>query len=82
MIYDELMQGTPIFKVQEDGTETIEWRPPTSKELRAANAIKATLEQYNGLLRALETTQRQVAELQKAINEAMANIKPVENKTE
>jgi hypothetical protein len=52
MIYDELMQGTPIFRVKDDGSETIEVKPPTSKEIRAARHIAALTNQLDGLSRA------------------------------
>jgi hypothetical protein len=40
MIQQELRSPIKIFKVQnEDGTETVELRPPTSLMLRAANHI-------------------------------------------
>ncbi len=39
MITQELRNPVKIFKVQSDGTETVELRPPTSLMLRAANHI-------------------------------------------
>lgn len=40
MIVDQLRQPQKIFKVQEDGTETVEYRPPTAIMLHAANIIQ------------------------------------------
>ena len=40
MIVDQLRQPQKIFKVQEDGTETVEYRPPTALMLHAANVIQ------------------------------------------
>lgn len=51
MIYQELLQGTPVFKVHDDGTETVEYKPPTSKELRAAREI----ERLRGAIQLLQT---------------------------
>jgi hypothetical protein len=39
MIQQELRSPIKIFKVQEDGTETVELKAPTSIMLRAANHI-------------------------------------------
>jgi len=39
MITQELRSPVKIFKVQDDGTETVDVRPPTSLMLRAANHI-------------------------------------------
>ena len=39
MIQQELRSPIKIFKVQEDGSETVELKPPTSLMLRAANHI-------------------------------------------
>jgi hypothetical protein len=50
MLHDELMQGTTKFIVQEDGTETIEVRPPTARELRAGRQIKRMQEELNNLM--------------------------------
>lgn len=40
MIVDQLRSPQKIFKVQEDGTETVEYRPPTALMLHAANIIQ------------------------------------------
>lgn len=40
MIVDQLRSPQKIFKVQEDGTETVEYRPPTALMLHAANVIQ------------------------------------------
>ena len=40
MIVDQLRSPQKIFKVQEDGTETVEYRPPTAVMLHAANIIQ------------------------------------------
>ena len=40
MIVDQLRQPQKTFKVQEDGTETVEYRPPTAIMLHAANTIQ------------------------------------------
>lgn len=68
-IIDELLAGTMKFQVQEDGTETIERRPPTSLAIRAANAIRNIAAQYEGLERAHTTLLKQHNELQKELNE-------------
>ena len=39
MITQELRSPVKIFKVQSDGTETVELRPPNSLMIRAANHI-------------------------------------------
>jgi hypothetical protein len=39
MITQELRSPVKIFKVQSDGSETVELRPPNSLMLRAANHI-------------------------------------------
>jgi hypothetical protein len=39
MITQELRSPVKIFKVQSDGSETVELRPPTSLMIRAANHI-------------------------------------------
>lgn len=49
MIYDELMAGSLKFSVAEDGTEQIERRPPTSKDLRAARGLQSLSTQLNQL---------------------------------
>lgn len=59
-IIQELKTGTPIFKVLEDGTETVELKPPTSKELRAARALESLHHQLQGMARSLESLQRQL----------------------
>jgi chromosome segregation ATPase len=68
-IIDELLSGTVKFTVQEDGTETIERRPPTSLAIRAANTIKSLAEQLEGLNRVNQTLFTQynqnLAELEK-----------------
>lgn len=40
MIVDQLRQPQKTFKVQEDGTETVEYRPPTAVMLHAASVIE------------------------------------------
>ena len=40
MIVDQLRSPQKIFKVMEDGTETVEYRPPTALMLHAANIIQ------------------------------------------
>ena len=40
MIVQELRSPQKTFKVLEDGTETVEYRAPTSLMLRAANTIE------------------------------------------
>lgn len=49
MIYEQLTQGTAIFKVQEDGTETVEHKPPTTLHLQAARMIKQQHDQLQQL---------------------------------
>lgn len=49
MLYEALTQGTQTFKVQEDGTETVEHRPPTTLHLHAARHIKQLTDQLNQL---------------------------------
>lgn len=49
MLYEALTQGTATFKVQEDGTETVEHRPPTTLHLQAARHIKQLTDQLNQL---------------------------------
>jgi hypothetical protein len=39
-ILEELTGPQKIFKVQEDGSETVEYRPPNAVMLRAASIIK------------------------------------------
>ena len=51
-IIAELREGSVKFKVQEDGTETYERRPPTSKDLRAATSISNLVAKLEGLARA------------------------------
>jgi len=50
MLDDELMQGTIKFIVQQDGTETIEVRPPTARELRAGRQLKRLKEELNNVM--------------------------------
>lgn len=57
MIYDELTAGSVKFIVAEDGTEQIERHPPTSKDLRAARALKSLVDQLNGLTQANQQLQ-------------------------
>lgn len=40
MIIDQLRSPQKTFKVQEDGSETVEYRPPTALMLHAANVIE------------------------------------------
>jgi hypothetical protein len=40
MIVDQLRSPQKIFKVSEDGSETVEYRPPTAVMLQAANTIQ------------------------------------------
>lgn len=60
-IEQELRQGTVKFTVQEDGTETIERRPPTARDIRAANEIArlrflvdSLSRQFNGITKPVE----------------------------
>ena len=39
----QLTQGTPKFTTSEDGSETMELRPPTVKELRAARELEKAM---------------------------------------
>lgn len=39
-IVEELRGPQKTFKVMEDGSETVEYRPPTSLQLRAASVIQ------------------------------------------
>lgn len=39
-IIEELKGPQKTFKVLEDGTETVEYRPPTALMMRAANVIQ------------------------------------------
>lgn len=61
-IVDELLNGTVKFIVQEDGTETIERRPPTALAIRAANTIRKMAEELRGLNEANQTLFRQYNE--------------------
>lgn len=66
-IIQELKQGTPRFQVKEDGSETVEYKPPTSKELRAARALEALIAQLEGLNRANQTLVQQLQQAEFAI---------------
>ena len=59
MLHDELMQGTTKFIVQEDGTETVEVRPPTARDLRAGRGLKGLHEQLNNVMNAFNQLQAQ-----------------------
>ncbi len=63
MLYEQLTQGTAHFKVQEDGTETVEHRPPTQLHLQAARAIKQLTDQLNHLGLAHNQLQQHYQEL-------------------
>ena len=65
MLHDELMQGTTKFIVQEDGSETIEARPPTARDLRAGRELKVMHEQLNNIMIAYNQLQAQHQALQK-----------------
>ena len=66
MIYDQLMQGTPHFIVQADGTETVQHRPPTSLHLQAGRTIK----QLHDQLQQLGTAHNQLQQLyEQLVNE-------------
>lgn len=64
MLHDELLQGTQKFIVQEDGSETIEVRPPTARDLRAGRELKAMHEQLNNIMIAYNQLQAQHQALQ------------------
>lgn len=64
MLHDELMQGTTKFIVQEDGSETIEARPPTARDLRAGRELKVLHEQLNNIMIAYNQLQAQHQALQ------------------
>ena len=67
MLHDELMQGTQKFIVQEDGSETIELRPPTARDLRAGRELKAMHEQLNNIMIAYNQLQAQHQALVQAV---------------
>lgn len=54
-IIQQLSQPKPHFVVQSDGTETVDWRPPTALDLRAARTIQELVLKLQGLERAIQT---------------------------
>ena len=66
MLYEQLTHGTPHFKVQADGTETVEHKPPTTLHLHAARAIKQLTDQLNQLSLAHTQLQQHYQELLQA----------------
>jgi hypothetical protein len=57
MIRQELLRGRSKFNVQEDGTETVTYLPPTALDIRAARSIEEQLNVRQGLERALNILQ-------------------------
>ena len=78
MLHDELMQGTQKFIVQEDGSETIELRPPTQRDLRAGRELKTLHEQLNNIMIAYNQLQAQHQALVQAVESHNANNTPKE----
>jgi hypothetical protein len=58
-IIQELMSPQKVFKMNEDGTETVEYRPPTSLQLRAARQIQQLVEVIRGLETALNQAKKE-----------------------
>lgn len=53
------MSPQKVFKMNEDGTETVEYRPPTSLQLRAARQIQQLVEVIRGLETALNQAKKE-----------------------
>ena len=75
MLHDELMQGTKKFIFQEDGSETIEIRPPTARDLRAGRELKAMHESLNNIMIAYNQLQAQHNELQNTYAALVQSVK-------
>lgn len=63
MLIDELLNGQRKFKFAEDGTQTWEQLPPTSREIRTANILKQLVLAKEGLGKSIETLQREVVSI-------------------
>lgn len=59
-IIEELTGPQKIFKVESDGSETVEYRAPTSLQLRAARTIQELVQVIQGLERSLHTQNQNV----------------------
>lgn len=59
-IIQELTEPQKIFRVQEDGSETVEYKAPTSLQLRAARTIQELIQVIQGLERSLNTQNQNV----------------------
>lgn len=54
-LIQELRNPIPIITTQEDGTDTVEFKPPTRLSLMAANALEKQVEVINGMARHIES---------------------------
>lgn len=63
MLHDELKQGTVVFTVQEDGSETVAHRPPTARDLRVARELETLHQQAQQLMGAYQQLQNQYQQL-------------------
>lgn len=70
-IIQELLQGSPKFTYGENGEEYVEYRPPTSKELRAARHIEQTHKSLEGLAKAFQTLEAQYKELMQSYDKLL-----------
>jgi hypothetical protein len=76
-LIQELKEGTLKITVNDDGTESIERRPPTSLALRAANALTATINQLEGLSRAYNSLEVQFKKLEELYEKCSMVQEPV-----
>lgn len=63
----KLTDPTPIFKVQDDGTETVDYKPPTARDYQAQRYLEQLVATVQGMERVLKTTASEVAKLEELV---------------
>ena len=58
---------TPIFKVQDDGTETVDWKPPTARDYQTQRQFDQLVAGYQGMERAVQTAANEIAKMEELI---------------
>ncbi len=58
---------TPIFKVQDDGTETVDWKPPTARDYQAQREFEQLAAVCQGLERAVQTAAHEITKMEELV---------------
>ncbi|CAB4134469.1 hypothetical protein UFOVP273_88 [uncultured Caudovirales phage] len=76
----ELRSPTRVFSRDAEGNETFVDRPPTSKELRAANMITQQAEVIKGMERSFKTMLEEIKRAEETITNLQSQMKQMSDK--